>query len=298
MIEVNNIYMNIDNKEILRDISFKCENGRILGLIGPNGVGKTTLIKCLTGIYKPQSGSILYNNSQVFDNDKTKELIGYVQDESTFFSNYKINDIKKYYKLAYKNFDEIKFNKINNMFNIPLNKKMFQLSKGIKMLVNILFAFSINAKYLILDEPTSGLDVIFKKKFLKILREEVLTNNVTVVISSHHLNELENICDDILIINNGKVVFNDSINNLNNKVKKIQVAFDIPVYEEDFAEFNEILALSKTGRVFTIITKNYNDEFLFKLNKLEPLFIEEISLTLEDMFIYHIEKGDINEKYN
>ena len=298
MIEVNNIYMNIDNKEILRDISFKCENGRILGLIGPNGVGKTTLIKCLTGIYKPQSGSILYNNSQVFDNDKTKELIGYVQDESTFFSNYKINDIKKYYKLAYKNFDEIKFNKINNMFNIPLNKKMFQLSKGIKMLVNILFAFSINAKYLILDEPTAGLDVIFKKKFLKILREEVLTNNVTVVISSHHLNELENICDDILIINNGKVVFNDSINNLNNKVKKIQVAFDIPVYEEDFVEFNEILALSKTGRVFTIITKNYNDEFLFKLNKLEPLFIEEISLTLEDMFIYHIEKGDINEKYN
>ena len=298
MIEVNNICMNIDNKEILRDISFKCENGRILGLIGPNGVGKTTLIKCLTGIYKPQSGSILYNNSQVFDNDKTKELIGYVQDESTFFSNYKINDIKKYYKLAYKNFDEIKFNKINNMFNIPLNKKMFQLSKGIKMLVNIIFAFSINAKYLILDEPTSGLDVIFKKKFLKLLKEEVLKNNVTVVISSHHLNELENICDDILIINNGKVVFNDSINNLNNKVKKIQVAFDIPVYEEDFAEFNEILALSKTGRVFTIITKNYNDEFLFKLNKLEPLFIEEISLTLEDMFIYHIEKGDINEKYN
>ncbi|MBP1889918.1 ABC-2 type transport system ATP-binding protein [Clostridium moniliforme] len=298
MIEVNNIYMNIDNKEILRDISFKCENGRILGLIGPNGVGKTTLIKCLTGIYKPQSGSILYNNSQVFDNDKTKELIGYVQDESTFFSNYKINDIKKYYKLAYKNFDEIKFNKINNMFNIPLNKKMFQLSKGIKMLVNILFAFSINAKYLILDEPTAGLDVIFKKKFLKLLREEVLKNKITVVISSHHLNELENICDDILIINNGKVVFNDSINNLNNKVKKIQVAFDIPVYEEDFAEFNEILALSKTGRVFTIITKNYNDEFLFKLNKLEPLFIEEISLTLEDMFIYHIEKGDINEKYN
>ena len=289
MIEVNNIYMNIDNKEILRDISFKCENGRILGLIGPNGVGKTTLIKCLTGIYKPQSGSILYNNSQVFDNDKTKELIGYVQDESTFFSNYKINDIKKYYKLAYKNFDEIKFNKINNMFNIPLNKKMFQLSKGIKMLVNILFAFSINAKYLILDEPTAGLDVIFKKKFLKLLREEVLKNKITVVISSHHLNELENICDDILIINNGKVVFNDSINNLNNKVKKIQVAFDIPVYEEDFAEFNEILALSKTGRVFTIIIKNYNDEFLFKLNKLEPLFIEEISLTLEDMFIYHIE---------
>ncbi len=298
MIEVNNIYMNIDNKEILRDISFKCENGRILGLIGPNGVGKTTLIKCLTGIYNPQSGSILYNNSQVFDNDNIKELIGYVQDESTFFSNYKINDIKKYYKLAYKNFDEIKFNKINNMFNIPLNKKMFQLSKGIKMLVNILFAFSINAKYLILDEPTSGLDVIFKKKFLKLLREEVLKNKITVVISSHHLNELENICDDILIINNGKVVFNDSINNLNNKVKKIQVAFDIPVYEEDFAEFNEILALSKTGRVFTIITKNYNDEFLFKLNKLEPLFIEEISLTLEDMFIYHIEKGDINEKYN
>lgn len=298
MIEVNNVYMNIDNKEILSDISFKCEEGRILGLIGPNGVGKTTLIKCLTGIYKPKSGFILYNNIEVFDNDKIKELIGYVQDESTFFSNYKIKEIKKYYKLAYKNFDEEKFNKINNMFNLPLNRKVFQLSKGMKMLVNILFAFSINAKYLILDEPTSGLDVIFKKKFLRLLKEEVLKNKVTVIISSHHLNELENICDDILIINNGKTVFNDSLNNLNNKVKKLQVAFDIPVYEEDFASFNEVFTLSKVGRVFTIITKNYNDDFLTKLNKLNPLFIEEINLTLEDMFIYHIEKGDINEKYN
>ncbi len=298
MIEVINVSMSIDNKQILKNISFNCNKGRVVGLIGPNGAGKTTLINCLTGIYKPLKGSILYDNVEVFDNSNIKEFIGYVQDENIFFSNFKIKDIKKYYKLAYKNFNEEKFLKINKLFKIPLDKKVFQLSKGMKMRVNIMFAFSIGAKYLILDEPTSGLDVIFKKKFFDLLKNEAKENNTAIILSSHHLNELENICDDIVIINNGEVLYNDSLTNLNTKVKKIQVAFDRPIYEEDFLEFNEIFSINKIGRVFTLITKDCNNVFIKKLNKLNPIFIEEINLTLEDMFIYQVEEGCINEKYN
>ncbi|MGG7098111.1 ABC transporter ATP-binding protein [Clostridium sardiniense] len=298
MIEIRNVSMSIDDKSILKNISFTCNEGRIVGLIGPNGAGKTTLINCLTGIYKPLEGNILYDGIDVFDNSEVKESIGYVQDENTFFSSFKIKDIKKYYKLAYKNFNEDKFLEMNKLFKIPLDKKIFQLSKGMKMRVNIMFAFSIGAKYLILDEPTSGLDVIFKKKFFNLLKNEARENNSTIILSSHHLNELENICDDIVIINNCEILYNDSLENLNSKVKKIQVAFNKPIYEEDFLEFKEVFAISKTGRVFTLITKDYNDIFIKKLNKLNPIFIEEINLTLEDMFIYQVEEGSIDEKYN
>lgn len=298
MIEIRNVSMSIDDKSILKNISFTCNEGRIVGLIGPNGAGKTTLINCLTGIYKPLEGNILYDGIDVFDNSEVKESIGYVQDENTFFSSFKIKDIKKYYKLAYKNFNEDKFLEMNKLFKIPLDKKIFQLSKGMKMRVNIMFSFSIGAKYLILDEPTSGLDVIFKKKFFNLLKNEAKENNSTIILSSHHLNELENICDDIVIINNCEILYNDSLENLNSKVKKIQVAFNKPIYEEDFLEFKEVFAISKTGRVFTLITKDYNDIFIKKLNKLNPIFIEEINLTLEDMFIYQVEEGSIDEKYN
>lgn len=296
MIEVKNVTMKISDKIVIDNISLNGLEGRILGLIGPNGAGKTTLIKCLTGIYKINIGKILYDQEDVFNNSKIKENIGYVQDENTFFTNFKINDIKKYYKLAYSNFDEEKFDDIRKSFDISLDKRLFQLSKGMKMRVSILCALSINAKYLILDEPTSGLDVIFKKNFFKILKEEVKNNNLIAIISSHHLNELESICDDIVIINNGKNIYNGSLTELSEKVKKIQVAFDRPIYEEDFVGFDEIFSLKKVGRVFTIITKEYNQVFLDKLNKLNPIFIEQINLTLEDMFIYQIEKGGIYEE--
>lgn len=295
MLKVKDVVMKIGTKEVIKNISFNCDKGRIVGLIGPNGAGKTTLIKCLTGIYKINSGEILYDEEGVFNNSKVKEKIGYVQDENTFFSNFKIKDIRKYYKLAYKNFNEEKFERIRKLFEIPLDKRLFQLSKGMKMRVSILCALSINAKYLILDEPTSGLDVIFKKKFFSILKEEVKNNDIIAILSSHHLNELQSICDDIVIINNGVNLYSGSIRELSKNVKKIQVAFDRPIYEEDFLGFNEIFSLTKVGRVFTIITKEYNKLFIDKLNKLNPIFIEQIDLTLEDMFIYQIKKGGIYE---
>ncbi|WP_394896161.1 ABC transporter ATP-binding protein [Clostridium baratii] len=295
MLEVKDVVMKIGSKEIIKNISFNCNKGKIIGIIGPNGAGKTTLIKCLTGIYKINTGEILYDKEGVFNNSNVKEKIGYVQDENAFFSNFKIKDIRKYYKLAYKNFDEEKFERIRKIFEIPLDKRFFQLSKGMKMRVSILCAFSINAKYLILDEPTSGLDVIFKKKFFSILKDEVKNNDIIAILSSHHLNELQTICDDIVIINNGIKLYSGSIRELSENVKKIQVAFDRPIYEEDFLGFDEIFSLTKVGRVFTIITKEYNKLFIDKLNKLNPIFIEQIDLTLEDMFIYQIKKGGIYE---
>ncbi|GEQ22997.1 hypothetical protein CBU02nite_35030 [Clostridium butyricum] len=205
--------------------------------------------------------------------------------------NFRVKDLIKFYKYSYTKFDEKKFKELNEIFKIPERKFIFQLSKGMKMRLSIMLAFSIHAKYLILDEPTSGLDAILKNKLLKIFADEVYDNNTTIIISSHHLNELERICDDVAILDNGVISYENSLENMKNKIKKIQIAFDEPVYEEDL-NLKGIFKISKVGRVFTIITDEYDDEFIKGLNKFKPLFIEEVDLSLEDIFIYKVDKED------
>lgn len=295
MIEVNNLSLDIEGKKILKDINLKIKEGTIFGIIGPNGVGKSTLLRCLTGIYKSTSGSINYDGREVYDNVEVKGQIGYVADENIMQTKFKVKEILKYYKYSYNTFDENKFNKLNEVFQIPVNKYIFQLSKGMKMRLSIMLALSIKAKYLILDEPTSGLDAILKNKLLKIFLDEVVENNTTIVISSHHLGELERICDDVAILNEGIVSYENSIENMKNKIKKIQVAFDRPIYEEDL-KFKGTFKISKVGRVFTIVTDEYDEELVRSLEELKPLFIEEIDLSLEDIFIYKVDKEENYEE--
>ncbi|ACD53706.1 ABC transporter ATP-binding protein [Clostridium botulinum] len=295
MIQVNNLSFKIDDKEILNDINLNINEGKIFGIIGPNGVGKSTLLRCLSGIYKTSEGEVKYNDENVYDNPKVKENIGFVADENTFFYNFKVKEVLKYYEYAYKNFDINRFNELNEIFKLPLNKFVFQFSKGMKMRLSLALAFSIKAKYLILDEPTSGLDPIVKNKLLKIFIDEVANNNATIIISSHHLGELERICDEVAILDEGKVSYKNSIESMKNKIKKIQVAFDKPTYEEDL-NLKGIFKISKVGRVFTIITDQYDEEFRKALNKFNPLFMEEIDLSLEDIFIYKVDKEENNEK--
>ncbi|MEW9936041.1 ABC transporter ATP-binding protein [Clostridium butyricum] len=291
MIEVNNVSFEIDGRTILNDINLKIPEGKIYGIIGPNGVGKTTLLRCLTGIYQTTKGLVKYDGEDVYDNPKVKEIIGYVADENIMHPNFRVKDLIKFYKYSYTKFDEKKFKELNEIFKIPEKKFIFQLSKGMKMRLSIMLAFSIHAKYLILDEPTSGLDAILKNKLLKIFADEVYDNNTTIIISSHHLNELERICDDVAILDNGSISYENSLENMKNKIKKIQIAFDEPVYEEDL-NLKGIFKISKVGRVFTIITDEYDDEFIKGLNKFKPLFIEEVDLSLEDIFIYKVDKED------
>lgn len=296
MIEIKNLSVELEEKEILHNINLKMDKGKIYGIIGPNGVGKTTLIKSLVGIYKNNKGSILYDGEEVYDNPKVKEKISYVADENNFFTSFTIKDIIKFYKMAYKNFKEEKFHNMNKIFNVNIKKRFYMLSKGTKMRVALMIAFAQCGEYMILDEPTSGLDPILKNKLLKLLQKEVKERNITIIISSHHLNELEKVCDDIIIIDNGKVSYESSLDNMRKSIKKIQVAFDMPVYEEDLKGIKGIFKLSKVGRVFTIITDDYSEKFIDELKKFEPLFIEEIDLNLEDIFIYRLEEGSIDEE--
>lgn len=295
MLEVKNYSLNYGGYQILDNINFSLDKGKVLGIVGPSGVGKTSLIKGLVGIYKGTEGMLLYDGEEIYDNPNVKRKIAFVPDEHNSFYLITLRDIMNFYKGLYPEFNEEKFYKINKIFKIPLNKRFLQLSKGMKMRVNLMIAFSLNAELLVLDEPTSGLDPILKEKVLKLIIEEVSDGDKSIIISSHNLIELERICDDVLILNEGKVEYHNTLDNIKRNIKKIQVAFDMPVYEEDL-NFPGIFNISQVGRVFTIVIEDNEDEFKKFIQKFNPLFVEEIDLSLEEVFINRIEGKVSDEK--
>lgn len=295
MLEIKNYSLNYGDNCILDNISFSLDKGKVLGIVGPSGVGKTSLIKGIVGIYKGTEGKVLYDGEEVYDNPNNKKKIAFVPDEHNSFYLITLREIINFYKGLYPDFNEEKFYNINKLFKIPLNKRFLQLSKGMKMRVNLMVAFSLNAELLVLDEPTSGLDPILKEKVLKIILDEVSSGNKSIIISSHNLIELERICDDVLILNEGKVEYHNTLENIKRNIKKIQIAFDMPVYEEDLY-FPGIFNISQVGRVFTIVIEDNEDKFMEYVQNFNPLFIEEIDLSLEEVFINRIEGKVSNEE--
>lgn len=295
MLKMENFSLSLGDKKILDNISFTLDKGKVLGIVGPSGVGKTSLLNALVGLYSGDSGTLTLNDEVIYENEELKKYISYVPDEHPSFQFIKIKDIIEYYKSILDNFSEEKFHKINKIFKIPINKRFFNMSKGMKARVSIMVALASNPKMIVLDEPTSGLDPILKEKLFKILMREVIDNDVIVIVSSHQLVDLERICDEIIMLDEARIAYSSSLENMKKNIKKLQVAFEAPVYEEDL-NIEGIFSISTVGRVFTIVTDKYDDEFKAELNKFNPLFVEEIDLSLEEAFIHKLDKGDNYEE--
>ena len=181
MISINNVSKTLGDKKVLNDINLDIEKGSIFGVIGENGAGKTTLIKCMLGIYKQDEGEIKIHGQSVLENPEAKQKIGYVAAETQYYSSFKVKELKKFFALTYKSFSYERFKELNDIFKIPENKRMRELSKGMKMRVALMLNLSIYPEVLILDEPTSGLDPIIKRKLINILLEEVSERDTTIV---------------------------------------------------------------------------------------------------------------------
>ncbi|MBU3154860.1 ABC transporter ATP-binding protein [Clostridium estertheticum] len=296
MIDIKNVSKKIDDKYILKNVDLHVNKGSIFGIIGENGAGKTTLIKCLTGIYRVNEGSILIDGEEVFDNAKIKQRIGYVSDENQYFSSFKVKELLEFYKKAYNDFSKERFDELNIKFKIPLNRRIRELSKGMKMRTAILLNLSIKPDILILDEPTSGLDPVIKKEIMSIIVDEVASRGVTVFISSHHLDHIERICDSVAIIKNGEIKLKSSMEDAKNSIKKLQVMFKDEVnINEKLSSINGVIKIETIGRINYIITKNYTKELEKKLYDMGADFIEIVDMSLEDMFIYFVGEEDKNE---
>ncbi len=296
MINISNVSKMLGDKKALDDINLNIEKGSIFGIIGENGAGKTTLIKCMLGIYKQDEGEIKIAGEPIFESTLIKNKIGYVAAEVQYYSSFKVKELIKFYALTYNTFSYERFKELNKIFKIPENKRIRELSKGMKMRVSLMLNLSIYPEILILDEPTSGLDPIIKRKLINILLEEVSERNTTIFIASHHLDDLERICDCVAIIEKGKIKYTNNIEDMKKYIKKLQVLLKDENRIDEIKNWDEIMTVENIGRINYLITNNYSDELQEKLLKSGAEFVEEIDLSLEDMFIYSMEGGKENEK--
>ncbi|HEX9062062.1 MAG TPA: ABC transporter ATP-binding protein, partial [Clostridia bacterium] len=225
MLEISRVSKSIGNHEILKDITFTARDGSIFGLIGPNGAGKTTLIKMIVGIWRHDDGFIKFDGSHIFDCSRVKEIIGYVPDGSHYYESFKLNEIIKFYQLAYKNFNRKKLEELNSIFQLPLSKKVSALSKGMRTKLSLMLGLSIKPKLLVMDEPTSGLDPIAKSELIDILLDEASQNGTTILMSTHNLSDVEKICDNIAVIDKGRIKYTGTVDDMKKNARKIQAVF-------------------------------------------------------------------------
>lgn len=299
MIEVKNLCKGYQEKGnyVIKDISFRVKKGSIHGLIGHNGSGKTTIIKCLTGIYQPDQGEVLVEGFPVYDNPKVKDRIGYVADSNQMFSHYRIKELVKFYDRMFPGFQEEDFRALNRIFEVNPQKRIRQLSKGQQMRVSFMLNMARNPEVLIMDEPTSGLDAIAKKDLLDLLVTSVENREMTVLISSHHLSELEKICDSVTMIAKGEVQADNEIEEVTNLIAKYQVVFPQGA-PSDLYQREDILDISNVGSVYTVILSGSSAEFEAAMREKGAVVVESMAVGLEESFVYMNRKregGQINE---
>ena len=293
MIEVKNVVKEFDGFRALDDMTMTVPKGSVYGLVGPNGAGKSTIIRHLTGIYRQDSGEILVEGVPVFETPEVKNRIAYIPDDIFYFSNASIREMADFYRSVYPHFDEERFKKLGEVFKLDPKRQMRRLSKGMQKQAAFWVAVSLRPEILILDEPVDGLDPVMRRQIWSIIMADVAENGTTVLVSSHNLRELEDVCDHVGIMNNGRIMIERSLADLQENIVKIQLALpDGGMLPEGL----DILHKSSTGRLQSLIMHGNADELVERLGTAKPLFIDVIPLTLEEIFIYELGGADYEVK--
>ena len=285
MIEVRNVSKRFDGFKALNQLSINVPTGAIYGLVGPNGAGKSTIIRHITGIYRQDEGEVLVNGEPVFENPNIKKDIAYIPDDVFFFTQSTIKDMMKFYKGVCPSFSVERYEKLRKAFDLNENSKMRSLSKGMQKQAAFWLMVSACPKVLVLDEPVDGLDPVMRRQVWSILMADVAENGTTVLVSSHNLRELEDVCDHVGIMNKGKLLLERNLSDLQDNISKVQLALPD---ERSLPKELKVLHHSSTGRLQTIIVRGKAEEITNQLATCEPLFMDVIPLSLEEIFIYEL----------
>ena len=263
----------------------------MFGLIGINGAGKSTLLRLISGVYSQDLGIVEVGGECVFENEKIKKDIIYVSDDPYFPFSSTIKSLKVFYSSFY-DLNEDLYQKYLTMFNLKENALISSFSKGMKRQVSLLFAMAISPKYLLLDECFDGLDPLVRLNFKKALTELIQDKKITVIISSHNLKELEDICDSFGILENGQIsTYGDLIDSKTN-INKYQLAYSEEKTKDDFKDYN-LMSIEISGRVVSLVIKGNKKEIMAKLEKSNPLFIDVLPVNFEELFIYEMEARNV-----
>lgn len=295
MIEIKNVTKKFGKLKALDNLSFNVQDGAVFGLVGSNGAGKSTLLRVVNGVFQEDDGNILIDGENVFENQKIKNLCFFIPDYPYFSNSDTIEKNAFLYRKIYENWDEEYFKQLCATF--PLNKKqrIINMSKGMQRQSALILALSTRPKYLFLDEIFDGLDPVVRQLVKKLIITNVTDNNTTVMIASHNLRELEDICDHVGLLHRGGIILERELDDLKLGIHKVQIAFNNEVSDDLFSDL-EIVNKSRNGNLFNLTIKGSEEEFIPKLEALNPAFMESLPLTLEEVFINEMEGAgyDIN----
>ena len=290
MIKIESVTKNFGDVCSLDQVTLRIPDGSILGLIGSNGSGKSTLLRAMSGIFAADKGCILYDGFNIWENTEQKAKLVYLSDEPYFLPHSSIEDMRNLFSSLYPTFDNEKFDKLLNLFGLPLRRKINTFSKGMQKQTSVLLGLSVCPKYLFCDETFDGLDPVMRHLVKRILMEDIAEQGTTVVIASHNLRELEDICDHIALLHKGKLLFQNDLDDMKLSIQKIQAVFTGEAAEEKLREL-PLLNLERRGSMFTIVARGTRDEWEERLQAMHPQFYECIPLTLEEIFIAEMEEN-------
>ncbi len=298
MLIVRDLNKSFGKQQVLKNINITANKGQIYGLVGSNGCGKTTLLKHIMKIYKQEIGEIFYNGELVNDKTPIIDEFYYVQDNLFFPSQYTLNKLYNYEKLLYKNISRRKFDKLVNFFNIDPEKPLNKMSKGQKKQAAFVMAMSTSPKLLLLDEIVDGLDAVIKRKFWNVLIQDVMENDTIVIISSHDLKELDNICDRVGIMHEGEIIKEENLEELKNEVKRVQFAINKEFMANNTNSYSVVKTM-KMGSVYICTIKGDLESFKKHLyDSYSVVLFDELPMNLEEIFITELgDKGYGTEIY-
>ena len=281
MLEMKNVTKTFGNFKALDDLTLTVPSGRVYGLVGPNGAGKSTAIRHLTGIYRPDSGSVTMDEQPIYENPAVKAAIGYIPDEIFYYPSATLEDMRRFYRGIYPTFDDGLFDKLYDVFQLPRRTPIRRFSKGMQKQAAFHLTVCTRPKTLILDEPVDGLDPVMRRQVMGLILSDVAGHGTTVLISSHNLRELEDVCDYVGIMNRGKMLLEKSLADMQGSTVKLQLVGDAP-------KELDILNASVSGRLKTLIVRGEAEEVGAKMAACKPAYFDVLPLSLEEIFIYEL----------
>ena len=285
MLELKNVTKTFGSFRALDDLNMTVPQGAVYGLVGPNGAGKSTAIRHMTGIYRPDRGSVLLNGKPVYENVAAKSTIGYIPDDVFYFPSATMEEMKQFYKGIYPSFDEELYQRLFDAFALPKKTPIRRYSKGMQKQAAFHLTLCTHPEVLILDEPVDGLDPVMRRQVMSLILTDVAEHGTTVLISSHNLRELEDVCDHVGIMDHGKMLLEKSLADMQGVTHKLQIVGEAP-------NGLDVLHESSSGRLKTLIVRGKLSEIQMKVAAAKPVYFDILPLSLEEIFIYEL--GGVN----
>ena len=289
MIEIRELVKTFDGFAALDGASLTVPQGAIYGLVGPNGAGKSTLLRHLTGVYRQDSGTVSVDGADVWENVAVKQRIASIPDDWHYFMQSSIRDMMKFYRGFYPQFNMERYEKLRGVFSLDEKQLIRRLSKGMQKQAAFWIAMCCMPDYLILDEPVDGLDPVMRRQVWSLIMQDVAERGTTVLVSSHNLRELEDVCDHVGIMKDGRMLLEKGLDELQDELVKVQLAFADGGALPDGLD---ILHSSSMGRLQQLVLRGNADEIRERLAAANPLFVDTVPLTLEEIFIYELGGAD------